>query len=46
MVDMSNDTHVSDVILLVHELTDLVDSAASKKCSGGLILSFLCVIDV
>ena len=28
MIDMSNDTHVSDVVLFVHELTDLVNRAA------------------
>ena len=36
VIDMGNDTHVSDVVLLVHQLTDLVDGAAiTYNLSGG-----------
>ena len=39
MIHMSNDTHVSDVVLLVHELTDLVDRAAQKATSLAIAIS-------
>lgn len=31
VINMSDDTHISDIVLLVHELTDLINCAANAR---------------